>query len=158
MATTSSNLVAGTALTGQGGKGNNNRYGLKSKVLAGVAVLGCVAALVFGGLRSSHSGQSQAQAGATAPIVQTDLREQQRFLEQNLNLPTAGTDLLVTATPNLDWETIRFIEANQLPEITNAAPNLDWSTIQFIEQNQLPEIANTPPDSCQPGQVAPCYR
>jgi hypothetical protein len=61
MATTSGNLVAGEAISGQFGSGNNGRHSLKAKVAAGVAVLGCAAALTFGGLQRADSPAQQAQ-------------------------------------------------------------------------------------------------
>ena len=61
MATTSSNLVAGKALAGQGGNGNNGRYGLKAKLMAGVAILGCAATLAFGGLQRADRPAPQVQ-------------------------------------------------------------------------------------------------
>jgi hypothetical protein len=67
MATTSSNLVAGKAagkVASQGGNGNNGRYGLKAKLAAGVAILGCTAALVFGGVRLGNSSQSDTAPNA----------------------------------------------------------------------------------------------
>ena len=74
MATTSSNLVAGKALAGHGSNGNNGRYGLKAKVMAGIAVLGCAAALAFGGLKSADNTTSQSQPAAVpgnAALAQT---------------------------------------------------------------------------------------
>ena len=64
MATTSSNLVAGKALAGQGGDGSHRRFGLKAKLAAGVAVLGCAAALAFGGLKTADSATARAQPAA----------------------------------------------------------------------------------------------
>ena len=52
MATTGGNLVAGKAagkVASQGGNGNNGRFGLKAKLAAGIAILGCTAALVLAG-------------------------------------------------------------------------------------------------------------
>ncbi len=66
MATTSSTLVAGKALASQGGNGDNGRFGLKAKLAAGIAVLGCAGALVFGGLKTADSATPQAQP-AVAP-------------------------------------------------------------------------------------------
>jgi hypothetical protein len=59
MATTSSNLVAGKAIGGQGSNGSNRRYGLKAKVLASVAILSCAAALTIGGLRVGNSAETR---------------------------------------------------------------------------------------------------
>lgn len=146
MATTSGNLVAGKAAS-QGSNGNNGRYGLKAKLAAGVAILGCAGALAFGGLRAERAAQpapSVAPAASTAPA---DLRAQQRFLEQNLVLPSGGA---ATMTPALSGgsyaDTIFELEQlrNQAtqgvtPNGGAVAPRLDWMTIRLIEQNQLPE-------------------
>jgi len=70
MATTSSNLVAGKIagkVASQGGNRNNGRIGLKAKVAAGVAILGCAATLAFGGLQAVDRSAPQAQPVA-API------------------------------------------------------------------------------------------
>ena len=67
MATTSSNLVAGKALAGQGGNRHNGRGGLKAKVALGMAALGCAGALAFGGLRPERS--APAQPPVAAPVA-----------------------------------------------------------------------------------------
>ena len=54
--------------------------------------------------------QTEQRTSQFAPVV--NAREDGRFLEQNLDLPGAGAGLLVTATPHLDWATIRFLEQN----------------------------------------------
>ena len=46
MATTISIRVAGNEVTAQGGNGNKGRFGLRAKLAAGVAILGCVVATV----------------------------------------------------------------------------------------------------------------
>src|SRR3954447_12940003 len=69
MATTSSNLVAGKALAagkaaagpgGDGTGGSSGRGGRRAKLAAGVAILGCAAALAFGGLRAGGDLSSSA--------------------------------------------------------------------------------------------------
>ncbi len=65
MATTSSALPAGKVAS-QGGNRNNGRYGLKAKLVAGVVILGCAAALAFSGLRADQAQQSPAQAAQPA--------------------------------------------------------------------------------------------
>ena len=119
MATTNSILVAGKTLVGQGSNGNNGRYGLKAKVAAGAAILGCTAALALGGLRSGDNAQAppaQAAQSASNPywVFTEDVAlngnpalayssaapmsiEWLYFLEQNLYLPGGA------AAP-LDWE------------------------------------------------------
>src|SRR5690349_18158031 len=115
MATTSSTLVAGKVAS-QGGNGNNGGYGLKAKVTASVAILGCAAALAFGGLRGSEGAQAPAVAPAVA-VSAVSMRERQYFLEQNLNLPEGG------ATPPITREQQRFLEQNtQLPTGGMPAP------------------------------------
>ena len=97
MATTSSTLVAGKALASQGGNGNNGRYGLKAKLAAGVAILGCAAALAFGGLRAGEGAQSPAVAPAITS-AQTDVRAQQvRTLVQRENPEPYFPTILLTA-------------------------------------------------------------
>ena len=106
MATTSGNLTAGKAVTGRLGNGNGGRYGLKAKLAAGMAVLGCAAALAFGGLRVSENAQSSAAAPVvTAPQAMS--REQLLFREQNLWLPMGA---LPVATAS--FEAQRFLEQN----------------------------------------------
>src|SRR3712207_6142785 len=64
MTTMSSIRVAGKASAGQGSNGadgSNGRLGLRAKLAAGVAVLGCAAALLPGGMRAEHAAQSQAR-------------------------------------------------------------------------------------------------
>jgi hypothetical protein len=65
MVTTSSNLVAGKAIRGRGGDGNG-RSGLKAKLAAGVAILGCAGAIAFGGLRPERAAPVQQPAVAPA--------------------------------------------------------------------------------------------
>ena len=70
MATTSGNLATSTALAaGQGGDGNRGRYGLKAKLAAGVATLGCVAALAFGGAQAGRTAQVSPAAPAPAQLL-----------------------------------------------------------------------------------------
>jgi hypothetical protein len=132
MATTSSTLAAGKAISGQGGNGNHGRYGLKAKLAAGVAMLGCAAALAFGGLHSGERAQSPAMAPALTSS-QADVRAQQLFLEQNLSLPDGG------ATTPVARERQRFLEVNtQLPSDGAASP-LSYERQRFLEVNtQLP--------------------
>lgn len=145
MATTSSTLVAGEVAR-QGGSGSNGRYGLKAKMAASVAILGCAAALAFGGLRPGESVPA-ASLAAVGTGGQGDVGARQRFLEENLWLPT-GT----IAGPVTSREHRIFLEQNrQLPDGSATAPRLDWETIRLIEQNLLPEAAPTP----GPGLVPP---
>ena len=65
MATTSGNLVAGKVAS-QGGNGRDGRYGPKAKVATGLAILGCAAALAFGGAQRGDTAQFQPQAAHTA--------------------------------------------------------------------------------------------
>ena len=93
MATTSSNLTAGKIagkVANQGGNRHDGRFGLKAKLATGVAILGCAAALAFGGLRGSEGAQSPAVA-PVAPAAQANGRTQQLFMEQNHSLPDSGT-------------------------------------------------------------------
>src|SRR5688572_21739458 len=79
MATTSSIPVAGTVSAGQGGNGSDKRggrFGLKAKLAASVAILGCAAALAFGGLRGEGATRAQPQAppsSASLPAGTDDL-------------------------------------------------------------------------------------
>lgn len=85
MATTNGTLVAGKAI-GQGDKGNDGRFGLRAKLTAGVATLGCAAALAVGGLWVNDTAPARTQVAPAAPLSQVrsvDQRERQRFLEQN---------------------------------------------------------------------------
>jgi hypothetical protein len=69
MATTISIRVAGKALNGQGSNGtggNNGRLGLKAKLAAGVAILGCAATLLFGGVWATQTTQPQPQPSTSA--------------------------------------------------------------------------------------------
>lgn len=88
MTTTSSTLVAGKAagkaagtVASQGG-GNNRRYGLKAKLAAGVAILGCAAALAFGGLQATGRPAPQA-APVAAPgnVAQSQTQAGNGYLE-----------------------------------------------------------------------------
>src|SRR4051794_13797587 len=62
MATTSGNLAASKATSGRGGDGKRGRFGLGAMLAAGVATLGCVAALVFGGGQAEQAVPVQPQA------------------------------------------------------------------------------------------------
>ena len=65
MTTTSSTLAAGKAIAGQGGNGKGGgRRGLRATLAAGVAILGCAAALTFGGLRAHDGAQTQPATSA----------------------------------------------------------------------------------------------
>ena len=65
MATTNSGLVAGKVITGHGSNGGGRR-GLRTTLAAGVVILGCVAALTFGGLRMHSGAQTQPAPSAAA--------------------------------------------------------------------------------------------
>jgi hypothetical protein len=101
MATTSSNLVASKALAGQGNNGRGGRYGLKAKLAAGTAILGCAAALTFGGLWVAERSAPQVQP-AIAPINVALAQTQagsgyQEFSPSDLS-SSVGT---VTSAPNV---------------------------------------------------------
>jgi hypothetical protein len=82
MATTSSNLVAGKAISGQSGNGNNERSGLKAKLAAGVAILGCAAAVAFGGAKlTDHPTPSAQSAAAPANVAHAQTRPGNGYLE-----------------------------------------------------------------------------
>ncbi len=119
MVTTSGNLTAGTATSGGSRKnGTVGRFGLRARVAASVATLGCAAALAIGGLGVSDTSPTQSQLAPTAPLVRastSDERAQTRFLEQN-QLPEG---LVVLAAPT--YEQRRFIEQNELPTGASAA-------------------------------------
>lgn len=66
MATTSSNLTVGKSSAGQGSNGSNGRFGLKSKLVTGMVILGCTAALLLGGLRARQAAQTPPQAAPQA--------------------------------------------------------------------------------------------
>ncbi len=90
MAMTSGKLVAGKALASQGGNGRNGRM---AKLAAGVAVLGCAAALAFGGLKSADHTLSQAHP--TAAPINVALAQSlagNGFLELLPGEATVGTD------------------------------------------------------------------
>jgi hypothetical protein len=109
MANTSSTLASGTAMGAQGGKGNNGRYGLRAKLAVGVAVVGCAAALTLGGARTSERAPV-VPAATTVANSQLGGAEPQRFLEQNLTLPTGEG-------ATVGGERLRFLEVNtRLPE------------------------------------------
>ncbi len=115
MATTSGNLTAGTAASGGSRQnGTGGRFGLRARVAAGVATLGCAAALAvgIGGLGLDDSPPAQSQLGSAAPVIRASAMmtdEQRRFLEQN-QLPE-GIAMIATTTHE-QW---RFIEQNELP-------------------------------------------
>lgn len=105
-----STLVAGTTV-GRAGKGNDGRFGLRAKLTAGVATLGCAAALAVGGLWVNDTAPARTQVAPAVPSSQVrsvDQRERQRFLEQN-QLPDGI--LQATVVPS---ERQRFLEANTL--------------------------------------------
>lgn len=69
MKTTISIRVAGRAIGEQdenGTGGDNGRFGLKAKLAAGMAILGCAATLIFGGLQLGNQGQRQSPAAPSA--------------------------------------------------------------------------------------------
>ena len=66
MITTSGKHPAGKASAGQGSNGTNGRFGLKTKLSAGVVTLGCAAALILGGLRMENAAQPQPQIAPQA--------------------------------------------------------------------------------------------
>ena len=119
MATTSGNLTMR----------NGGRYGRRAKLLAGLAALGCAAALAFGGLRPSDTAQTPPAASAlTAPAPASS--SEQRFLEWNLQFPT-GTLPGAIATQ----EQQRFLEQNHwLPEVPAALPITQQ---RFLELNTV---------------------
>ena len=143
MATTSGNLVAGTATAGQGGKGSHGGRGWRAALAAGVVALGCAAALTLGGLRAGDGGRPQA-AGPAPAISQASGTGQQRFLERNLQLPSAG------AMSPVSSDRQRFLELNELPaSAPGPAVSSEASTAQvagrgrqrFLEMNDLPGAA-----------------
>jgi hypothetical protein len=72
MATTISIRVAGKPSAEQGGNGTNGRdgrFGLRAKLMAGVAILGCAAALTFGVVRTEGATQHQSQTLPPAALL-----------------------------------------------------------------------------------------
>lgn len=72
MAAASGNRTIGTASGGRGGNGKGDgRFALGAKVVVGVALLGCVAALTIGGgrLRSTARAQPVARVAAQQVVV-----------------------------------------------------------------------------------------
>ncbi len=68
MTPASSTLAADeAAMGGQGRHGTGERFGVRAKVAAGVAILGCAAALAFGGLRAGTAAPTRP---APAPPAQ----------------------------------------------------------------------------------------
>ena len=125
MATTSSNLRAGKAATGQGGNGKNGRYGLKAKLAAGVAALGCAAALVFGGVQLTHSAQADPAANAAVQ-------------------PAAGTSFLAPigrTGPSDEYLQADF--ANTLPVAQRTGPADEYVQAEFAAVPRV--IARTGP-------------
>jgi hypothetical protein len=155
MATTSGNLMAG--------KANGGQYGLKAKLAAGAAVLGCAAALAFGGLRPGGGGHAPAMAPA-APVARTNSVERQQFLAWNMELPTGGalsveaqrflalnTELPDGRFQPVSVERQQFLEWNTvLPEGRLPAAPISVERQHFLELNtQLPDggvVAPTPSD------------
>jgi hypothetical protein len=66
--------TAGRGQGGNGSAGSNGRFGLRAQLAAGVAILGCAAALILGGMRAGHAAQPRAQVAppATALPAGTD--------------------------------------------------------------------------------------
>jgi hypothetical protein len=106
----------------QGGKGNDGRFGLKAKLVAGVAVLGCAAALAFGGVTRSES-QPAAQAAQPATSVLD--------WEQAERAQVAPAQAIVI----LDWEQA---ERGQVAPVLSVA-TLDW------EQAERTQVASSLP-------------
>jgi hypothetical protein len=66
--------AAGHEPGGNGRAGSTGRFGLGAKLAAGVALLGCAAALILGGVRAGHAAQTRARVvpPATALPAGTD--------------------------------------------------------------------------------------
>ncbi len=64
MATMSGNLATGETTSGPRGNGARGRFGRTAKLAAGVATLGCAAALAFGGLQAAHAAPVPPTAAA----------------------------------------------------------------------------------------------
>ena len=135
MATTSGNLAAGkTTIGGPRKNGTGGRFGLRARVAASVATIGCAAALAVGGLGAGDIAPPRSQSAPAAYTVQAstiDERTQQRFLEQN-QLPEGIVRIAATT-----YEQRRFLEQNQLPTGAPAFP-VTTEERRFLEQNQLP--------------------
>ena len=162
MAATSSNLAVGKAIGEQSGDDSKGRYGLMAKLMAGVAIVGCAAALAFGGLQAENDAQARVQSGPVASQYESNgalSAAQQRFLEENYHL-SGGTSPLATTSAEMQY----FLEENLVLPSAGAdllvapAPGGDWATILLIEQNQLPEITSVPPGMCLPGDLGGCER
>ncbi len=82
------------------------RRGLTARLAAGVATLGCAAALAFGGLQLGEHAVAPSP-GAGLAFSQVSGTERQQFLERNLWLP--GGALLAAATT---FEVQRFLGQN----------------------------------------------
>src|SRR5262245_32447060 len=95
MATTSSNLAAGKAIAGQPGN-NNGRSSLKAKVALGTLTLGCAAALALGGLRAAGQMRHQSQAAPVVASAPASGVARQRFLADNLWLPSGTLPVATT--------------------------------------------------------------
>ena len=136
MATTSGNLAAGAArIGGSGDTGTGGRFGLRALVAAGVATLGCAAALAVGGLGAGTTARPQPQdppGAAAIRMAASEQREHLVFLEQNQLPELTG---VVAATT---YERQRFLEQNELPVAAPAATATTSERLVFLEQNQLP--------------------
>jgi hypothetical protein len=135
MAPASSTLAADeAAIDGRGGNGTGERFGLRAKAAAGVAILGCAAALTFGGLLTGGAARHQPQAGPAAAMAQASGIDRQRFLAANRELPDGtlpGAANAHAAQRFLEWNT-------QLPTGGATGP-LGIAQQRFLELNtQLP--------------------
>ncbi len=134
MATTRGTTMAGKAQAGQGGGKGKGHFSLMAKLGAGAAVLGCVAALMFGALRAGDGAQVPAVAPAVASAQASGI-EQQQFLAWNLVLPD-GT--LPTASISVEQQ--HFLAWNtQLPDGTLPTVPVSVEQRRFLDLNtQLP--------------------
>src|SRR4051794_24617841 len=115
MATTSSNPVAGEPAgeaASQGGNGRDGRHGLKAKVATGVAILGCAAALAFGGAQRGETAPPRPPAAhAAASMADGEQQERMQVAPSQLVAP-------------FDWEQgERTRVAPGLPAATPVAPD-----------------------------------
>lgn len=148
MATTSSKLMAGK-VANQGSNGSSGRNGLKAKLATGLAVLGCAAALTFGGVRLFTSAQSATATNPTVPQAAST-----HLLSPIGRTGPADEYLQAEFTPVRQVIT-RTGPADEYTQTEGVPTSVDW---EQVERAQVaPSLSPAPVDWEQEerGQVAP---
>ena len=147
-------MAAGRGGDGKGSKGR--AAGLVATAALGLSLV--AGGLLSQGRPAAESAQSPTGAdpfaGDTHVATVWDFREDRRVgatVEFAANQFTYREDRRVEVVPQFAADQFTYREDRRVENVAAPTPRLDWETIRIIEQNQLPELTNPAPALTPPG-------